>query len=201
MTAPLPLEFVQSATDVAQLPPTTHEVAVVGRSNVGKSSLINAVANRKKLALVSNTPGRTRLLNLFALRTGPGTLMDLPGYGYAAASKGERVKWQKMIEGYLLTREGLDMIVVLVDGEVGPTKLDLTMLEWAAGNDLPHTVIVTKHDKVKAMQRERRRAEVAAKCGLPVDDVLWVSAAKGTGIDALRGRLLGWMSGQSPPEF
>jgi GTP-binding protein len=195
MTAPLPLEFVQSATDVAQLPPAVHEVAVVGRSNVGKSSLINAVANRKKLALVSNTPGRTRLLNLFALRTGPGTLMDLPGYGYASASQTERAKWQRMIEGYLLTREGLDMIVVLVDGEVGPTKLDLTMLEWAAGNDLPHTVVATKHDKVKAMQRDKRRAEVAAKCRRPVDEILWVSAAKGTGIEALRGRLLGWMSG------
>jgi GTP-binding protein len=100
-----------------------------------------------------------------------------------------------MIEGYLLTREGLEMVVVLVDGEVGPTKLDLTMLEWAAGNDLPHTVIATKHDKVKALQRDKRRGEVARKCGLRQDDVLWVSAAKGTGIEALRGRLLGWMSG------
>lgn len=200
MTSPLPLEFVQSATDVAQLPPAVHEVAIVGRSNVGKSSLINAVANRKKLALVSNTPGRTRLLNLFELRgayasTG-GTLMDLPGYGYAAASKGERVKWQKMIETYLLTREHLDMIVVLVDGEVGPTKLDLTMLEWAEGNDLPHAIVATKHDKVKAQQRDKRRAELAAKCGRASGDVLWVSAAKGTGIDALRGRLLAWMTGR-----
>ena len=199
MTPPLPLEFVQSATDVAQLPPAVHEVAIVGRSNVGKSSLINAVANRKKLALVSNTPGRTRLLNLFELRgqyasTG-GTLMDLPGYGYAAASQTERAKWQRMIEGYLLTREALDMIVVLVDGEVGPTKLDLTMLEWAAGYDLPHTIVATKQDKVKAMQRDKRRAELAAKCGRKADEILWVSAAKGTGIEALRGRLVGWMTG------
>jgi GTP-binding protein len=200
VTSPLPLEFVQSATDVAQLPPAVHEVAIVGRSNVGKSSLINAVANRKKLALVSNTPGRTRLLNLFQLQgqyvaTG-GTLMDLPGYGYAAASKGERVKWQKMIETYLLTREHLDMIVVLVDGEVGPTKLDLTMLEWAEGNDLPYAIVATKHDKVKAQQRDKRRADLAAKCGRPAGEILWVSAAKGTGIDALRGRLLGWMTGR-----
>jgi GTP-binding protein len=199
-TPPLPLEFVQSATDLSQLPPAVHEVAVVGRSNVGKSSLINAVANRKKLALVSNTPGRTRLLNLFELRgqyasTG-GTLMDLPGYGYAAASKTEREKWQRMIEGYLLERENLDMIVVLVDGEVGPTKLDLTMLEWAEGNDLPHAIVATKHDKVKAQQRDKRRAEVATKSGRPPGEILWVSAAKGTGIEALRGRLLGWMTGR-----
>ncbi len=201
MTPPLPLEFVQSATDVKQLPAAVHEVAVVGRSNVGKSSLINAVAARKKLALVSNTPGRTRLLNLFALKKPPGvgTLMDLPGYGYAAASKTERAKWQGMIETYLLSRQGLDMIVVLVDGEIGPTKLDLTMLEWAAANDLPHSIVATKEDKVKAMQRERRRAEVASKCGRGPDEVLWVSAAKGSGLDVLRGRLFGWMTGVGQP--
>ena len=197
---PLPLEFVQSATDVAQLPPAVHEVAIVGRSNVGKSSLINAVANRKKLALVSNTPGRTRLLNLFELRgqyasTG-GTLMDLPGYGYAAASRTERDKWQRMIEGYLLGREHLDMVVVLVDGEIGPTKLDLTMLEWAEASELPHAVVATKQDKVKANQRDKRRAELASKCGRKPGDVLWVSAAKGTGLEPLRGRLLGWMTGR-----
>ena len=200
-TPPLPLEFVQSATDVAQLPDAVHEVAIVGRSNVGKSSLINAVANRKKLALVSNTPGRTRLLNLFELRgqyvsTG-GTLMDLPGYGYAAASKSEREKWARMIEGYLLARENLDMIVVLVDGEIGPTKLDLTMLEWAEGNDLPYTVVATKQDKVKATQRDKRRADLAKGCGRKPSEILWVSAAKGTGIEPLRGRLLAWMTGRN----
>ena len=197
MTSPLRLEFVLSGTDVADLPPTDAEVAIVGRSNVGKSSLINAVAARKKLALVSNTPGRTRMLNLFSL-PGAGTVMDLPGYGYASASKAERARWQRMIEGYLLEREGLEMVVVLVDGEVGPTKLDLTMLEWAAAHELPHTVVATKHDKVKAMQRDKRRNELAAKCGRKPGDVLWVSAAKGTGIDALRGRILGWLSRTDP---
>lgn len=199
MTSPLPLEFVQSATDLAQLPPAVSEVAIVGRSNVGKSSLINAVANRKKLALVSNTPGRTRLLNLFALQ-GPyassgGTLMDLPGYGYAAASRTERASWQRMIEGYLLGRDGLAMVVVLVDGEVGPTKLDLTMLEWAGASELPYSVVATKQDKVKAAVRDKRRAEVAARTGR--SDVLWVSAAKGVGLDPLRRKLLGWMTGRS----
>lgn len=194
MTSPLQLEFVLSATDVVDLPPTTAEIAIVGRSNVGKSSLINAVANRKKLAMVSNTPGRTRLLNLFTL-PGHGTVMDLPGYGYAATSRTEREKWQGMIEGYLLNRDPLDMIVVLVDGEIGPTKLDLTMLEWAAGNDLPHSIVATKHDKIKALQRDKRRAELTSRCGRPADEILWVSASKGTGIDALRGRILHWLSG------
>jgi GTP-binding protein len=193
-TPPLPLEFVQSATDVAQLPPTTAEVAIVGRSNVGKSSLINAVANRKKLALVSNTPGRTRLLNLFTLPNDRGTVMDLPGYGYAAASARERAGWQKMIETYLLTREPLDMVVILVDGEIGPTKLDLTMLEWADAKELPHTVVATKLDKVKPSQRDKRRQELAARSGRQPGDVLWVSAAKGINIGTLRGRILGWLS-------
>jgi GTP-binding protein len=192
----LPLEFVKSATDVADLPETVAEVAIVGRSNVGKSSLINAVANRKKLALVSNTPGRTRLLNLFAL-PGHGTVMDLPGYGYAAASKAERARWQAMIEGYLLERDGLEMVIVLVDGEVGPTKLDLTMLDWAEASDLPHSIVATKQDKVKATQRDKRRRELAAKCGRKPGEILWVSAAKGTGIDALRGRILGWLAGDA----
>ena len=198
MTSPLQLEFVLSATEVGQLPPSDAEIAIVGRSNVGKSSLINAVANRKKLAMVSNTPGRTRLLNLFEL-SGHGTVMDLPGYGYAQASQTMRAAWGRMIEDYLLEREGLNMVVVLVDGEVGPTKLDLTMLEWAEGNELPHTLVATKHDKVKAMQRDKRRQELAAKCGRKPADILWVSAAKGTGIDALRGKILGWLNPEPPP--
>ncbi|HUP86181.1 MAG TPA: ribosome biogenesis GTP-binding protein YihA/YsxC [Acidimicrobiales bacterium] len=193
MTAPLQLEFVLSATEIGGLPPTNAEIAIVGRSNVGKSSLINAVANRKKLAMVSNTPGRTRLLNLFEL-PGHGTVMDLPGYGYAAASQKMRAEWGRMIEDYLLAREGLTMVVVLVDGEIGPTKLDLTMLEWAEGNELPFSIVATKQDKVKAMQRDKRRTELAAKCGRKPGDILWVSAAKGTGIDALRGKILGWLN-------
>lgn len=193
MTGPLQLSFVLSAPDVSMLPPTPAEVAIVGRSNVGKSSLINAVANRKKLAMVSNTPGRTRLLNLFALGGGA-TVMDLPGYGYAAASAKVRSGWPAMIEGYLLNRENLRMVVVLVDGEIGPTKLDVTMLDWAASHELPHSIVATKQDKVKASQQDKRRNELAAKCGRRPAEVLWVSAAKGTGIDALRGRILRWLS-------
>lgn len=196
-TAPLKLEFVMSGADVADLPETNAEIAIVGRSNVGKSSLINAVSARKKLALVSNTPGRTRMLNLFDL-PGHGTVMDLPGYGYAAASKTERDRWQRMIEGYLLNREGLTMVVVLVDGEVGPTKLDLTMLAWAEGYDLPHTIVATKHDKVKALQRDKRRNELAAKCGRKPAEILWVSASKGTGIAELRGKILSWLHPADP---
>lgn len=190
---PLPLNFVQSASDVSQLPPSDAEITVVGRSNVGKSSLLNAVAHRKKLALVSNTPGRTRLLNLFEI-PGRGTVVDLPGYGYAKAPAKMRATWQNMIEGYLTERENLVMVMVLVDGAVGPTQLDVQMLDWLRSHEIPHTVVATKHDKVKSSLREKRKREVAEKCQLDVGDVVWVSAEKGTNIEKLRGLIVRWLS-------
>jgi GTP-binding protein len=193
VTAPLQLRFVLSADHLDRLPDSRAELAVVGRSNVGKSSLINALANSKKLALTSKTPGRTRLLNCFAL-TDDTTLIDCPGYGFASASKTMRASWQQMIERYLLEREPLTMILVLVDGEIGPTKLDVQMLEWLRANTLPHTVIATKHDKVKASQRDKRKKELAAGCQLDPSDIVWVSAAKGVGIDRLRGLVHLWLS-------
>ena len=129
---PLQLTFVTSAKRQIDLPDSPGEIAFVGRSNVGKSSLINALANRRQLAKVSNTPGRTQLINLFVLPNGA-TVVDLPGYGYAAVPGREQATWQAMIEGYLLEREPLALVFVLVDGEIGPTKLDLQMLGLAAG--------------------------------------------------------------------
>ena len=189
MPGPLDLRFVLSADGLDRLPDSPAEVAVVGRSNVGKSSLINALANRNRLAETSKTPGRTRLLNCYARPDGT-TFVDCPGYGYAAAPKAVRATWPAMIERYLLERAPLVMIVVLVDGEIGPTKLDLQMLEWLRANDRPLTVVATKHDKVKASRRERRKKEVAQAVDAPV---VWVSAAKGTGVDRLRGLVVSWL--------
>jgi GTP-binding protein len=192
MSGPLQLRFLLSADDVRRLPDVAAEVAVVGRSNVGKSSLINSLGGRKAVAKVSKTPGRTRLLNCFEV-TDTSTLVDCPGYGYAAAPAGMRASWQRMIEQYLLEREPLVMVLVLVDGEIGPTKLDVQMLEWLRAHGLPTTVVATKHDKVRASSRDKRRKELAAGCGLEPGDVVWVSAAKGTGIDRLRTLVRGWL--------
>ena len=181
-----------SGTRVADLPPTEGELAIVGRSNVGKSSLINALANRKGLAKVSKTPGRTQLLNLFSFGDGT-TLMDLPGYGYAKVPGHVRAQWGPMIEGYLLEREHLHTVLVLVDAEVGPTPIDVNTLEWMAANDLPLRVVATKHDKVKSSKREKRRKELAERCGMSTKDILWVSASNGVNIAELRGRILVWV--------
>ena len=170
---------------MATLPESPVEVAFVGRSNVGKSSLINALANRKQLAKVSNTPGRTQLINMFETPS-KGTIVDLPGYGYAAVPGRIKRGWEKMIVGYLLEREELNMVFVLVDGEIGPTKLDVQMLEHLRENDVPHTIVATKHDKVKSSKRDTRKRDLAAGCEVQQQDVMWVSASSGVGIDSLR---------------
>ena len=187
-TSPLQLKFVTSAIDARDLPFTRAEVAMVGRSNVGKSSLINALANHRQLAHVSTTPGRTQLLNLFEQPDGP-TVMDLPGYGYAKVPEKIRGSWQAMIEGYLLGRENLVTIFTLVDGEIGPTKLDVGLLEWVRHHELPIQIVATKLDKVKPSKLGVRKQELATGCGVDVASVVWVSADKGTGIDELRAMI------------
>ena len=190
---PLRLRFVTSATRVAQLPASSAEVAFVGRSNVGKSALINAIANTKQLARVSNTPGRTQLINMFELEGG-GTLVDLPGYGFAKVPDRIRRDWPEMIEGYLLERDPLAQVFVLVDGAIGPTPLDEQMLDWLRANGVPHTVVATKLDKVKPSKRSTRRRDLAAGCRLDPDDVVWTSATKGDSIDNLRALVIGHLS-------
>ena len=190
---PLPLRFVKSASKAADLPPTEREIAVVGRSNVGKSSLINAIANRNGLAHVSKTPGRTQLINLFEVSPGV-TVVDLPGYGYAKVPGRVRQSWGPMIEGYLLQRPNLQMVMVLVDGEIGPTKLDIQMLEWLREHEIPHQVVATKSDKVKAGKKPSRKKDLAAGCMLEPGDVVWVSAAKGINIDRLQELIRAWLA-------
>jgi len=192
MASPLQLRFVMSAGDVSQLPESPAEVAVIGRSNVGKSSIINALGNRKALARVSKKPGSTELLNCYEVE-GLGTLIDCPGYGYAAKSARIRDASRRMVETYMLQREQLTMVVLLVDGEVGPTKLDLEMLSWLRVNGVPHSVVATKRDKLKAAQRGKRERDVAAACDLAPGDITWVSAVEGTGRDRLLSLFRIWL--------
>lgn len=194
MSSPLQLRFLTSADDPAALQPSRAEVAIVGRSNVGKSSLLNALAHRHELARTSKTPGRTQLLNQFGLESG-GTLVDLPGYGYAKAPTRERERWEGRMRAYLVERRPLVMVMVLVDGAVGPTALDREFLSWLREHDLPVQVVATKHDKVKSSQRVKRRRELAAGCGLDEKAVLWVSATKGVNVPQLRDRVRGWLAG------
>jgi len=194
MSRPLQLEYLTSAIHHDRLPVTRAEVAFIGRSNVGKSSLLNAIAGEKKLARVSNTPGRTQTLDCFRVDGGGTTLVDCPGYGYAKVAKATRAKWLPMLELYMRERENLRQIVLLVDGEIGPTASDVFMIEWLRESDLPHTVVATKHDKVKPSQRRNRQKDLAARCQRPETEIVTVSAAEGLGISELRAMVREWLA-------
>ena len=191
MTA-LDLSFAMSAKDVDQLPASNAEVAVAGRSNVGKSSLLNALAGRRQLAHTSSTPGRTKLLNCFTAPNGS-TLVDLPGYGYAKVSKQERAAWERRMKRYLVTREPLVMTLLLIDGAVGPTGLDRELLRWLRERQVATTIVATKHDKVSPSRRARRKRELAQGCEVAEDAVVWVSVRQNTQIDRLRALVAGWL--------
>lgn len=180
--------FLVSATDANQLGACHAEVALVGRSNVGKSSLLNALTSQPQLARISRTPGRTRLINIFL--AGPDRwIVDLPGYGYAAGPRTESDAWQAMIEGYLLGRPSLRSVFVLVDAEVGPTKLDLQMQRWLHHVRMPHRIVAAKADQVTPGRQAARRREIAAALGLAPDAVAWVSSKKGKGLTELRNEM------------
>jgi GTP-binding protein len=186
-------KFVTSAASVKTLGVCHAEVAFVGRSNVGKSSLLNALCMQSGLAKTSKTPGRTRLINVFL--TGPDRwIVDLPGYGFATGPAKERATWQEMIESYLTGRRSLRMIFVLVDAEVGPTKLDHQMVDWLRSVDLPYRIVATKADQVKPSRQLAQRRDVAANLHLLPGDIAWVSAEKGTGIPDLRMEVAGLLN-------
>ena len=185
--------FLVSASDVRQLGVCRAEVAFAGRSNVGKSSLLNALCHQTGLAKVSRTPGRTRLINVFLLGEDR-WIVDLPGYGYASGPAKERETWQGMVEGYLTGRKTLRTLFLLVDAEVGPTKLDHQMVDWLRTTDLPTRIVATKADQVKPSRQLAQRRDVAAELGLQTADIAWVSAEKGTGIPDLRLEVAGMLS-------
>ena len=144
--------FVKSSADVVGCPQSTMpEYAFIGRSNVGKSSLINMISGRSDLAKVSSTPGKTQLINHFCINN-EWHLVDLPGYGYAKLPKPEKVKLQKMIDGYIIKRQQLTNLFLLVDCRHEPQKIDLEFIEFLGANGIPFTIIFTKTDKLSERQ-------------------------------------------------
>lgn len=152
-------EFLCSNTDWKKCPKDNFpEFAFIGRSNVGKSSLINAMANNKKLAKTSSTPGKTRLINHFLINK-KWYLVDLPGYGYAKASKKSRSNWSEMSSKYLRNRENLLYTFILIDVRLEPQKIDLEFINWCGEKQLPIAIIFTKADKVKPTERQSNIAK------------------------------------------
>ena len=176
--------FLTSAVKPSQFPDTgLPEVAFAGRSNVGKSSLINALLNRKNLARSSSRQGMTRLINFFNIDDLV-HFVDLPGYGYAVVSKEERAKWGKIVEDYLNKSKYLELIVLLVDIRHKPTQDDVQMMKWIKANNLNHIIAATKADKIVKTQIHKYvkviRQTLDADC-----EIIPVSNLKKTGIEPL----------------
>ncbi|PKP31571.1 MAG: YihA family ribosome biogenesis GTP-binding protein [Bacteroidetes bacterium HGW-Bacteroidetes-16] len=181
-------DFIMSNTDVRLCPkPDKPEYAFIGRSNVGKSSLINMITGRRKLAKISGTPGKTITINHFVINAS-WYLVDLPGYGFAKRSKSEREKWEKMIRNYLLRRENLVCVFVLIDIRHEPQKNDMEFMEWLALSEIPFTLVFTKADKLKPMQLTNNEEAYRHKLLEEWEElppIVVTSAEKGDGREAL----------------
>ena len=179
-------EFYRSYGEYSQLPPSDRtEIAFAGRSNVGKSSLINKVFNRKNLARVSAVPGKTATINFYSVENI--YLVDLPGYGYAKVAKSDKVRWSGLIEGYLHDVRKLSLIFQLIDMRHAPTNDDLQMINFMIESEIPFALVFTKADKLSKREREERMQGFAKE--IPYfDDIERVefSAQTGEGADKMR---------------
>jgi GTP-binding protein len=173
------------------------EIAVMGRSNVGKSSFINTLVGRKGLARTSSTPGKTRRIYFFGVE-GRMYLVDLPGYGYASVGKQERSSWRPMVESYLRgEREALRAAILLIDARRGPGAEELQLLDYLASEEIAAKIVFTKADKLGKAALARSREEVAETLGLRPESIDCVSSTKRTGF----GGLAGWLREMTGVEF
>jgi GTP-binding protein len=182
-------EFIKSATKPAHYPEETlGEIAFAGRSNVGKSSLINVLVNRKNLVRTSNTPGRTQLINFFRINN-RFTFVDLPGYGFAKVPLAVKKEWGPMIETYLSRRENLRGVVLILDIRRVPSDEDLQMLQWLRARGVPPLVVVTKCDKLSKNQRAKQVAIIAKEIRMDAGELLLFSALSREGLDPIWERI------------
>ena len=173
-------KFLKSAAEMRGfLRPERPMIAVCGRSNAGKSSLINLLANRKNLAKTSSAPGRTRLVNYFDF--GEFWLADLPGYGYAAVSRDEKARWGKTLDAFFAKKEDIRHVFLLIDIRRDPSGDDLQLVDFLNYHIIPFSVIATKSDKLSRMKTKERRRAIASQFGLGEDNVAVVSSATGEG--------------------
>lgn len=183
-------KFTVSVADSANIPDYgAPEIAIAGKSNVGKSSFINFMVNQNKLAKTSQEPGRTRLINYFEINNGEFYFVDLPGYGFAKVNHGEKQKWGAMIEGYLQNSQNLINVFVLVDIRHEPTEDDLMLLKYLYAYSIPFSVIATKADKLSRMQQNKCRAVIASKLGIGTGDVIITSSSAKTGKEDVLKRI------------
>jgi GTP-binding protein len=181
-------QMLTAAAEVGQFPEEgAPEIAFLGRSNVGKSSLLNKLVQRKKLARTSSTPGKTRLVHWYQVTRPDGELLfvDLPGYGYAKVSKTERRRWQGLIEAYLKGRESLRAAVLLQDIRRDLSEDEDLLIAWLRERDIPVVLAVTKADKLKPRKRAAAVAALRHDTDLHDDRIVVTSAEKGSGIDLL----------------
>jgi GTP-binding protein len=181
--------FLTSAAKLSQTPPDEGcEVAFAGRSNAGKSSAINTLCDQRALARTSKTPGRTQLLNFFAIDA-QRRLVDLPGYGYAQVSHRERRAWQELVEGYISRQGPLRLVLLLVDARRGMGAEEHQLMAWLAGKDLPCHLVVTKADKLGAAERGSLRERLRKQAAAGGTRVSLVSGTTGEGVDELWSRI------------